>query len=124
MAGMGLALLPGAQAQWSTPNPVVSFAKSAHGLEVQQKDGVLRLDVKQADVLHVIYAPLGAAAPERASDGVIVKKDWPGAAFEVTSDEKTVTLKTAKMKAVIERAQLDPWQLGPARLGRRHKASC
>src|ERR1035437_4287566 len=92
-----------AQAQWNTPNPVVSFEKQANGLEVRQKDGVLRREVKSAEVLHVTYAPAGAAEPERASDWVVVQKDWPGAAFEVSSDEKTVTLKTAKVKAVIER---------------------
>jgi alpha-D-xyloside xylohydrolase len=100
---MGAVLAPGALGQWNTPNPVVSFEKSARGLEVRQKDGVLRLDVMQPDMLHVTYAPLGAAAPERPSDDVVVKKDWPAAEFEVSSDEKSVTLKTAKMKAVIER---------------------
>jgi len=94
---------PGALGQWETPNPVVSFEKRADGLDVRQKDGVLRLEVKAEDVLHVTYSPLDAAAPERPSDSVVVKKDWPGAPFDVSSDEKTVTLSTAKLKAVIER---------------------
>ena len=93
----------GAMGQWNTPNPVVSFEKKADGLEVRQKDGVLRLEVKAEDVLHVTYSPLNAAAPERASDWVVVKKDWAGAAFEVNSDARTVTLSTAKLKAVIEK---------------------
>src|ERR1035441_4382825 len=99
---------PGALGQWNTPNPVVSFEKRADGLEVRQKDGGRRLEVKAEDVLHVTYSALAGpgdgAAPERASDAVVVKKDWPGAAFEVSSDEKTVTLSTTKLKAVIERA--------------------
>ena len=45
---------------------------------------MLRLEVKTEDVLHVTYSPLSGAAPERASDGVVVKKDWAGAAFEVS----------------------------------------
>ena len=98
----GLAV-PGAMGQWTTPNPVVSFEKRADGLEVRQKDGVLRLEVKAEDVLHVTYSPLGAAAPERASDGVVVKKDWPGAPFEVSSNERTITLSTAKLRVVVER---------------------
>jgi hypothetical protein len=49
----------GAMGQWNTPNPVVSFEKTADGLEVRQKDGVLRLEVKAEDVMHVTYAPLG-----------------------------------------------------------------
>jgi alpha-D-xyloside xylohydrolase len=104
LAGLGATAALG---QWNTPNPVVGFEKRADGLEVRQKDGVLRLEVKAADVLHVTYSAIapagGAVAPERAPDGVVVKKDWAGAAFEVSSDEKTVTLATAKMKAVVER---------------------
>jgi len=101
--GIGVWAAQQAQAQWFAPNPVVSFEKRADGLEVQQKDGVLRFEVKSTEVLHVTYAPAGAASPERASDWVVVKRDWPGAAFEVSSDLKTVTLSTARMKAVIER---------------------
>jgi len=93
----------GAVAQWTVANPVVKFEKQADGLEVQQKDGMLRLTVNAADVLHVTYSPSGEAAPERASDWVLAKKTWAGAPFEVTSDEKTVTLSTAKLRAVIER---------------------
>ena len=103
MLGIGVWAAQQAQAQWFAPNPVVSFEKRADGLEVQQKDGVLRFEVKSTEVLHVTYAPAGAASPERASDWVVVKRDWPGAAFEVSSDLKTVTLSTARMKAVIER---------------------
>jgi alpha-D-xyloside xylohydrolase len=94
---------PGALGQWNPPNPIVSFEKRPEGLEVRQKHGVLRLEVKQADVLHVTYAPAGVVAPERANDWVVVKNEWPGAAFNVTSDEKTVSLTTAKMKVVIDR---------------------
>ena len=101
---MGIWAAPGALAQWNTPNPVVSFQKRADGLEVRQKDGVLRLEVKSAEVLHVTYSPLADAAPERASDWVVVKKDWPGAPFEVGSDDHAVTLSTAKLRVVIERA--------------------
>jgi alpha-D-xyloside xylohydrolase len=93
----------GALAQWNTPNPVLSYEKRADGVEVRQKDGVLRIEVNAADLLHVTYAPLGAASPERASDWVVVKRDWPSTAFQVSSDEKTITLSTARVKAVIER---------------------
>jgi alpha-D-xyloside xylohydrolase len=108
-AGIGLAVwmgawAAGAPAQWNPPNPVVSFEKQANGLEVRQKDGVLRIEVDEADVLHVTYAPAGAAAAARESDWVVVKNDWPGAKFDVTSDDRTVTLATEKIKAVIERA--------------------
>jgi len=47
-------------------NPVVSFEKTATGLEVKQKDGVLRLEVDAEDLLHVTYSPPdGRRAPIR-----------------------------------------------------------
>ena len=83
LAWFGVAGLvaPGAMAQWNTPNPVVSFQKTAKGLEVQQKDGVLRLDVDAEDLVHVTYAPVGDAGPGAgpAKDWVVVKNDWPAA---------------------------------------------
>ncbi|MGA2674657.1 MAG: TIM-barrel domain-containing protein, partial [Terracidiphilus sp.] len=100
---MGVLAAPAAQAQWNPPNPVVSFEKRADGLEVRQKDGVLRLEVKAADVIHVTYAPLDSAAPQRASDSVVIKKDWPAAEFAVSSNEKAVTLSTAKLRVIVER---------------------
>jgi len=100
---MAVVMTPVAMGQWNPPNPVVSFAKMADGVEVQQKDGVLRIEVKAADVLHVTYTPPGPAAPERPWDGVVVKKDWPGAAFEVNSNDRMVTLTTAKLTVAIER---------------------
>ena len=102
-AWVGLAA-PLALGQWNTPNPVIGFEKQADGLKVRQKDGVLRLEVKAEDLLHVTYSPLAASAPERASDWVMVKKDWPAAPFEVRSDDRTITLSTAKLMAVIEKA--------------------
>ncbi len=100
---MGAFAATAATAQWNPPNPVVSFQKLADGLEIQQKDGVLRLEVNSPDVLHVTYAPLGPAAPEQPSDWVVVKKDWPRAAFDVTSSDQAITLSTAKLKIVVER---------------------
>ena len=100
---------PAAIGQWNPPNPVVSFEKRADGLEVRQKNGVLRLEVKAEDMLHVTYsAPSDVAQPERATDRapkdwVVIKNDWPGAAFDVSSDDKSITLSTAKLKAVIEK---------------------
>src|ERR1035438_8612180 len=101
--GMAGLATQSALGQWNTPNPVVSFEKRADGLDVRQKNGILRLVVNSEDVLHVTYSPLGAASPERASDWVVVKKDWPGAPFEASSTDKAIVLSTAKLKAVIEK---------------------
>ena len=83
--GLGVLGLGGQAAlgQWNTPNPVVSFEKTADGVVIHQKDGVLRLAVNADDLIHVTYAPPGSAAPERASDNVVIKNDWPAATFDV-----------------------------------------
>jgi len=90
-------------AQWNTPNPVVSFEKQANGLAIQQRDGILHIEVDDADLLHITYAPPGPAAPDRPSDGVVIKKEWPAATFDVTSTDRAIMLFTAKLRVVIER---------------------
>ena len=105
LAWVGVAgiFAPGAMGQWNTPNPVVSFEKTAKGLEVTQKDGVLRLDVDADDMVHVTYAPLGDKGAGPAKDWVVVKTDWPAAEFEVRDDERAIVLSTAKLRVMIER---------------------
>jgi alpha-D-xyloside xylohydrolase len=92
-----------AVAQWNPPNSVVSFEKKANGIEIHQKDGVLKFEVNAPDVLHVTYSPLEANQPARPSDHVVIKTDWPAASFDVSQDEKSVVLTTAKLKVAIER---------------------
>jgi alpha-D-xyloside xylohydrolase len=96
-------MAPVAGAQWNPPNPVVSFEKQSSGLEVRQKDGVLRLDVNAADVLHVTYSPLQPVKEVHPSDHVVIKQGWPATSFDVSADDKAITLTTSKVKAVIER---------------------
>ena len=102
-----------AVAQWNPPNPVVSFDKKSDGLEIRQKNGVLKLEVDAPDVLHVTYSPLDASAPERPSDHVIVKHDWPAVSFDVAANDKAITLTTAKLKAVVERESGTLHYVGP-----------
>jgi alpha-D-xyloside xylohydrolase len=98
------ALAPfGAVAQWNPPNPVVSFDKQSNGLEIRQKNGVLKLEVDAPNVLHVTYSPLDASSEVRPSDHVVIKKDWPAASFDVTDNDKAITLTTSKVKVVVER---------------------
>jgi alpha-D-xyloside xylohydrolase len=110
--GIGIAVLAaagasGAMGQWNPPNPVVSFDKQADGLKVTQKAGVLRFEVDTEDMVHVTYSPLGspldAPREEHPADDVVIKKDWPAAAFDVDSNDKAITLSTAKLRVVVER---------------------
>jgi alpha-D-xyloside xylohydrolase len=100
---IGLCAAQGALGQWNSPNPVISFEKKGNAIEVRQKAGLLRIEVDAPEVLHVTYGPLDSAAPERSSDHVVVRDNWPATAFEVVSDEKTVTLSTEKLRVVMER---------------------
>ncbi len=92
-----------AVAQWNPPNPVVSFEKQANGVEIRQKNGVLRLAVNAPDMLHVTYSPLDGNHDARPSDHVVVKQDWPAVSFDITANDKSITLTTQKLKAVVER---------------------
>ena len=92
-----------AVAQWNPPNPVMSFEKQPNGLEIHQRDGVLRFEVDAPDVLHVTYSPLDLNQPARPSDHVVIKTDWPAASFDVSENDKAITLTTAKLKVAIER---------------------
>jgi len=98
-----LLLAPRASAQWNPPNSVVSFDRQSNALEVHQTAGLLRIEVDSPDVLHVTYAPLDTTAPQRASDHVVIKSDWPATEFNVVDDAKALTLTTSKLKVVIER---------------------
>ncbi len=89
--------------QWNPPNPVESFEKQPNGVVIRQKAGVLRLEVDAPDVLHVTYSRLDAGTATQPADHVVVKQDWPGGSFEVTSDSKAVTLSTQKLKVVVAR---------------------
>lgn len=97
-----LVLAQHASAQWNPPNPVVSFDKQTKGVKISQKAGILRLEVAAPDLVHVTYSPIEGAESHPA-DKVVVKQDWPKASFDVSSDEKTITLSTSKLKIVVER---------------------
>ena len=92
-----------AVSQWNPPNPVVSFEKQANGVEIHQKDGVLKLEVNAPDMLHVTYLPLDGSHDARPSDHVVIKQDWPAVSFDVTTNDKAITLTTQKLKVVVER---------------------
>jgi alpha-D-xyloside xylohydrolase len=102
-----------AVAQWNPPNPVVSFDKQPNGVEIRQKNGVLKLEVDAPDLLHITYAPLDAGTEARPSDHVVIKHDWPTASFDVTANEKAITLTTSKLKAVVERDSGALHYMGP-----------
>lgn len=91
-----LVVLP-AHAQWNPANPVVRYEKQPNGLLIQQKDGVLRLEVCTPSIVHVLYSK-ETTLPQHPDDGVIVKKTWDPVDWKVSEDEKGIVLETAKLK--------------------------
>lgn len=89
-------------AQWNPANPALSYQKQSDGLLIQQKDGVLHLQVCSPTIVHVVYSR-EAKVPEHPSDGVVIKKDWSPVDWNVTEDEKAITLSTAKIKLVVSK---------------------
>ena len=92
----------GAHAQWNPTNPVISSEKKTNGVEIHQKGGMLRIEVDAPEVLHVTCSPI-EPSEFHPTDGVVVRREWPAASFDTTSDEKTVIVSTARLKVVIER---------------------
>ncbi len=111
-----------AVAQWNPPNPVVSFEKQSNGVEIRQKNGVLqaRSGCAGCAARHLLAA---RCQPRKfaPSDHVVIKKDWPAASFDVTANEKAITLTTSKLKAVVEREAGALHYVGPGRQAADHR---
>lgn len=88
-------------AQWTPANPVLDFAKQADGLQITQQAGILRLQVCSPGIIHLTYRPRTGAAQH--PDFVVIKKEWKPTPFEVSADDRQITLTTATLKVVIAR---------------------
>jgi len=94
-----LALIPFAAAQWAPHNPVSAVQQQPDGLVLTQQTGTLKIVVCSDSVIHVLYSATANFAEQ--PDYVVVKKDWPGAKFDLQSNDNEVTLSTAALKVVV-----------------------
>ena len=99
---LGLALPRDARAQWTPLNPVVSFAQQSDGALFTMKTGMLRVEVCEDSIIHVIYSPTSAFPDAPAY--VVTKTSWPAAQWTLAASDKDVTLATARMKITVIRA--------------------
>jgi alpha-D-xyloside xylohydrolase len=97
-----LALIPFVAAQWAPHNPVTAVQQQSDGVVLTQQTGTLKIVVCSDAVIHVLYSATASFAEQ--PDYVIVKKDWPGAKFDIQQNDNEITLSTASLKIVIGRA--------------------
>jgi alpha-D-xyloside xylohydrolase len=96
-----LALIPFAIAQWEPHNPVTAVQQQPDGVLLTQQTGTLKIVVCSDSVIHVLYSATANFAEQ--PDYVVIKKEWPGAKFDVQQKDNEVTLTTAALKLVIGR---------------------
>jgi alpha-D-xyloside xylohydrolase len=89
-------------AQWVAHNPVTGFEKQADGVLFTLKSGVLRVNVCNDSILHIVYSP--AAAPPVRAEYVIVKTAWPAARFTVQDSATGVAISTGRMQVVVNKS--------------------
>jgi len=86
-----------ADAQWLPRNAVRSAEKLSDGALITLETGYLRLTVCSPSVVHVVYSI--ERDPQRHGDFLVVKNQWPTAAFEFQdSGQKLVSLSTSQLK--------------------------
>ncbi len=89
-------------AQFNPINPVQDVKQNPGGAAFSLQTGVLRIDVCNDSMVHVIYSPTGAfpGIPHPA----IVKTVWPTPHFEFTQSNKDATIATSRLRVTVNRA--------------------
>ena len=88
-----------ARAQWNPLNPVTGSQKDSAGLTLFLERGALRFQVCSDAIVRVLYSP--AREFPKVAEYVVIKNDWPAAAFDVRETPDDLTLTTAKLKIVV-----------------------
>jgi alpha-D-xyloside xylohydrolase len=99
---LALAMPRHARAQWNPLNPVVSVAQEGDGALFTMKTGMLRVEICEDSIIHVVYSPTSIFPDAPAY--VVTKTAWPAAQWTLQTGDKDVTLATARMKITITRA--------------------
>jgi alpha-D-xyloside xylohydrolase len=94
-----LALIPFAAAQWAPHNPVTAVQQQPDGILLTQQTGTLKIVACSDSVIHVLFSATANFAEQ--PDYVVIKKDCPGAKFDVQSNDNEIALTTATLKVVV-----------------------
>ena len=90
---------PRIAAQWNPLNPVQSLQRDVHGATLFLERGALRFQVCNDSMVRVLYS--AAREFPTVSEYVVIKTDWPKSNFDVSENEKEITLATARLKVVV-----------------------
>ncbi len=90
-----------AVAQWTARNPVTGVQQQSDGAVFTLKSGSLRIQICADSIVHVLYTP--TASSPISPDYVVVKKQWPGAKWDLQSTNDEITLTTSALKIVVAR---------------------
>ena len=96
-----LVFLSLAEAQWAPRNPVTGVQQQPDGVVLTLQSGALKIQVCTDSIVRVLYSA-SATFPE-PPDYVVIKKDWPGAKFDLQSGNDEITLSTTALKIVVAR---------------------
>jgi alpha-D-xyloside xylohydrolase len=90
-----------AHAQWTAPNPVISFEKQPDGIVLRMKAGTIRLQVCTPAIVHLMYSPTSffPANPNPA----IIKTSWAKSAWTLRDSADEIALQTADLKVAVDR---------------------
>jgi len=90
-----------AEAQWAPRNPVTGVQQQPDGVVLTLQSGALKIQVCTDSIVRVLYS--ASTTFSEPPDYVVIKKDWPGAKFDVQSTGDEITLTTAALKVAIAR---------------------
>ncbi len=80
---------------------VVGFKTDAHGAIFTLRQGVMRVQVCQPDIIRIQYT---SAASLPAKQSLVVNKAWGKSNFNVSKNGRTVTIQTSRLKVEVTRS--------------------
>jgi alpha-D-xyloside xylohydrolase len=94
-------LVPRANAQWTSMNPVKSVEQQPDGALFALASGFLKVEVCSDAVIRVLYSPTSSFAEKPKY--VVIKQSWPETKWTMQSSDEAVTLTTSRLKVVVTR---------------------
>ena len=85
----------------AAPIPVTGIKKKADGVLLTMRPGLLRIQVRTANIIHVVYGPSETLPAQKS---FVVVKAWMPAPFTLKSDAATVTIGTSKVRVIVNRS--------------------
>ncbi|HWZ84395.1 MAG TPA: glycoside hydrolase family 31 protein [Terriglobales bacterium] len=98
---MAMGLVLPCVAQWTPLNPITGIRQQPDGVEFTLKSGHLKIQVCSDSILRMLYSATDSF-PTRF-DPVVIKKNWPKAAWTLEQNDTEVTIVTSRLRVVVTR---------------------